>query len=560
MTTDALEQRIRILPESVINQIAAGEVVLRPASVIKELGENAIDAEARTISIWTEQGGKRRIQVTDDGIGMSPVDAELCFERHATSKIASVQDLYRLLTKGFRGEALASIAAVAEVDLYTRRPQDAVGTHIQMAFGQKRLQEAVRCAAGTTIIVQKLFHRLPVRRKSLRSDVTEHRHNLQEFFRLVYPHPERYFRFYHNDALLYDLPPADPLMRILSLHPEVRADDIVPVEEETPLFSVRGYIVLPEATPPQNREGFLFINRRYIRHPGLQQVIFQVYKPLMAGERRPLYWLFLEVPPAQVDVNVTPSKTEARLLHELEIRTMLQSIIRRALAVANLGFPDDWLERHTATLTPVSTPLERSSIPDVPSLVQAPLTPAPRPAPGYTLLYGRYLLLERDGEAWLIDLTGAHQRILYERYLQTLPVSPQGLLFPVHAPVSPLQAARIVEILPHLTRTGLHVEIREGKEAILHSIPAGLSPSAGAALLEELLHLTDATEIPPDWRERLALHIARYGAARPPYTLSPEAVETIWQDLCQCSDPERSPTGRRIRFRLSEEVLERLFQ
>lgn len=560
MTTDALEQRIRILPESVINQIAAGEVVLRPASIIKELGENAIDAEARTISIWTEQGGKRRIQVTDDGIGMSPVDAELCFERHATSKIASVQDLYRLLTKGFRGEALASIAAVAEVDLYTRRPHDIVGTHIQMAFGQKRLHETVRCAAGTTVIVQKLFHRLPVRRKSLRSDATEHRHNLQEFFRLVYPHPERHFRFYHNDTLLYDLSPADPLRRILDLHPEIRTEDVIPVEEETPLFSVRGYLVLPEAIPPQNREGFFFINRRYIRHAGLQQAIYQVYKPLIAGERRPLYWLFMEVPPSQVDVNVTPSKTEARLLHELDIRAMLQSIIRRALAVAHLGFPTDWLERHTTTITLSHSPPKPVMPPPMPTLIPSPPSSVPRPASDYTLLYGRYLLLLREGEAWLVDLVGAHQRILYERYLRGLPVSPQGLLFPVHARVSPLQAAHLSELIPYLTRAGLHVELREGKEAVLHSIPSGLSPAAGAPLLEELLHLTVEPDMPADWRERLALHIARYGAARPPYTLSPEAVETLWQDLSQCSDPEHSPSGRRIRFRLTEEALEDLFR
>lgn len=562
MNTSALEQTIRVLPESVINQIAAGEVVLRPASVIKELGENAIDADAHTISVWTEQGGKTKIQVTDDGIGMSPVDAELCFERHATSKIETAKDLYRLLTKGFRGEALASIAAVAEVDLYTRRPQDVLGTHVKMAFGEKRLVEPTRCAQGTTIIVQKLFSRIPVRRKSLRSDATEHRHNLQEFLRMAYPHPERHFRFYHNNTLLYDLPPTDLLGRILAIHSEVSTEDVVAVEESLPYFSVQGYLVLPEATPPHNREGFLFINRRYIRHPHLQQAIAQVYKSLLPEETRPLYWIFLEVPPAEVDVNITPSKTEARLLHEMEIRAMLQSIVRRAIGTARLTLPDNWLNQATDTLPPAETkPAPKPTVPSASSVapVLFPVPPARSPV-DHLLLYGRYLILQKAGEVWLVDLVGAQQRILYERYMRAMPISPQGLLFPVHAHITPLQAAHLAEWRPQLERMGLTIELREGKEAILHSIPAGLSPAVGGALLEELLRLSADENAPTDWREKLALHIARQGSLRPSQNLSPEAVETLWQDLTHCAEPEYSPTGRRIRFLLTEEVLERLFQ
>lgn len=559
MTTDALEQRIQVLPESVINQIAAGEVVLRPASVIKELGENAIDAEAYTITFWTERGGKERIQVTDDGIGMSPIDAELCFERHATSKITSVKDLYRLLTKGFRGEALASIAAVAEVELFTRRPQDSLGTHVHIAFGKKLLVEPIRCATGTTLIVRKLFHRLPVRRKSLRSDLTEHRHNLQEFFRLAYPHPERYFRFYHNDELLYDLPPTTLLRRILALHPEVKEEDLIPIEADTTFFSVRGYLVLPEATPLPNREGFLFINRRYIRHAGLQQMIGQLYKPLLSEERRPLYWLFLEIPPAQVDVNVTPSKTEVRLLYEMEVRSLLQSILRRALALGHLSLPQDWLEKATVSLPPPPPSLSPpfSEKPSAPSLFP---TERSKPSTDYLLLYGRYLLLRREEEFWLIDVLGAYQRILYERYIHKKAVSPQGLLFPVHAQITPLQAARLEEFRDFLRQQGIQIEIREGREAVLHSIPAGLSPGIASAFLEEILHLVEAELSVPEWEERLAQHIARHGILHPPYDLTPEAVEALWRDLHHTPDPDFAPTGRRIRYRLSERAVERLFQ
>ncbi|MCS6894993.1 MAG: DNA mismatch repair endonuclease MutL [Bacteroidia bacterium] len=559
MTTDALEQRIRVLPESVINQIAAGEVVLRPASVVKELGENAIDAGAFHISFWTERGGKDLIQVSDDGVGMSPIDAELCFERHATSKISSAKDLYHLLTKGFRGEALASIAAVADVHLFTRRHQDMLGTHVHMAFGKKLLVEPYRCAAGTTLTVQKLFYRLPVRRKSLRSDVTEHRHNLQEFFRLAYPHPDRHFRYHHNGVLLFDLPATSLRERILALHPEVQPEDLVPVDETTPFFQVQGFLVLPEATPTQNKDGFLFINQRYIRHAGLQQALMQVYKPFFRGEQRPLYWLFLTIDPSQVDVNVTPSKTEVRLLKEMEIRAMLYSIVRKAVALGRLTPSIDWIEKSTESIS--SLPTENSiassanALVQEPRIVETPLSPTVNEC---MVLYGRYAVLRKEEEVWLIDISRAYQRILYEQYLREIPVSSQGLLFPVHASVSPEQAAKLAELISDLERVGLRVEIREGKEAVLHSIPVGLAPAIGGVLLEEVIRLA-GEDLPADWRPRIALNMARYGAPRPPYKLSAEAVDALWNDLMACTDSMRTPTGKPIRFLLTEGLLERLF-
>ncbi|MEN3041228.1 MAG: DNA mismatch repair endonuclease MutL [Bacteroidia bacterium] len=557
MTTDALEQRIRVLPESVINQIAAGEVVLRPASVVKELGENALDAGALHITFWTERGGKDLIQVSDDGIGMSPIDAELCFERHATSKISTAKDLYNLLTKGFRGEALASIAAVADVNLYTRRSQDVVGTHVHIAFGRKLLVEPTRCAVGTTLVVQKLFHKLPVRRKSLRSDATEHRHNLQEFFRLAYPHPDRHFRFHHNGVLLYDLPATTLQERILSLHPDLHWEDLIPVEETTPFFKVQGFLVSPEGIPPQEREGFLFINQRYVRHVGLQQAILQAYKPFLRGEQRPQYWLFLTIEPSQVDVNVAPSKTEVRLLREMEIRAMLHSIVRKAIMVGRLTPSVQWIEKTTEILPNSSERVSSLVMPSYqePKLIEHPPSPVMN---DYMLLYDRYVVLRREEGVWLIDLLSAHQRILYERYLKNLPISSQGLLFPVHLSLSPLQVARLAEFLPELEEIGLRIEIRENKEAVLHSIPVGLAPASGLSLLEEVVRLAEA-DLPPDWRAQVVLHMVRHGTPRPPYKLTPEMLETLWNDLIACSDSMYSPTGRLIRFLLTQEVLEQLF-
>ncbi|MCS7188510.1 MAG: DNA mismatch repair endonuclease MutL [Bacteroidia bacterium] len=562
MTTDVLEQRIRILPESVINQIAAGEVVLRPASIIKELGENAIDAEAFSISFWTEEGGKSLIKVTDDGVGMSRIDAELCFERHATSKIQQVQDLYRLSTRGFRGEALASIAAVAEVELFTRRHHDTVGTRVLISFGEKRLIEPVRCAAGTTLIVRRLFHRLPVRRKALRSEATEHRHNLEEFFRLAYPHPERHFRFYHNKELLYDLPRAELSRRILSIHPELSLSSLVSISEETPFFTVQGYIVLPEHTPPHNREGYLFINRRYVRHGGIQQAIGQVYKSLLPMDTKPLYWLFLEVPPHQVDVNITPSKTEVRLLNEVEIRTMLLSIVRRALAVGHLNLPSQWLGASSGELPPVPSSFSSPVASEVQKKLPFHLPEEKekvKERPGFILLYDRFLILWWRKEGWLLDLIGVQERILYERQLKELPVPQQGLLFPALLPLTPLQKAKLMEIQPNLQAQGLHIELREGREVVLHSIPVGLSPSIAISLLQAVLEMVSEESLPSDWRKRLAHHIAKQGAARTPPILNTETIEALWSQLEKCEDPNHSPDGRRIRFLLTEEVLTKLF-
>ncbi|MCS7162697.1 MAG: DNA mismatch repair endonuclease MutL [Bacteroidia bacterium] len=558
------EQRIRILPESVINQIAAGEVILRPASIIKELGENALDAEAYHITFWTKEGGKAYIQVMDDGIGMSAVDAELCFERYATSKISSVQDLYRLTTKGFRGEALASIAAVAEVELFTRRPQDLLGTHVQIAFGKKEIVEAVRCPPGTTLIVRRLFHRLPVRRKSLRSEATEHRHNLEEFLRLALPHPERHFVFYHDDMLIYDLPPEPPEKRLLRLYPELSLEDLLPFQEELPTFRIRGYLVLPAKIPPRNKENFLFINRRYIRHGGIQQGLAQLYKPLLAAETRPLYWLFLEVPPAEMDVNITPSKTEVRLLHEMEIRAMLVGLVRRVLAVGRLQGPLNWLETPTVAL-PASPELP---VPPPPDPLQAPelfgslekSSPLPGSVERFMLLYERYLILQIGREYWLLDTWGAYQRILYERYLRGLPISPQGLLFPPQRPISPRQMAYLQEVKEALSFLGIRLELREGREAVLHSLPAGLPPSKAREVLEEILAMAEEGGPFSQWRQRLAQYIARQTVPTlAGVKLAPEAVDSLWQDLQQCQEPDRAPDGRPIRYRLTPELLQQLF-
>ncbi len=570
MPTSTAEQRIHILPENIINQIAAGEVILRPASVLKELLENSIDAQASQISIWTEEGGKARIQVTDDGVGMSPIDAELCFERHATSKITSLRDLYHLQTKGFRGEALASIAAVAHVELFTRRHTDQIGTHIIMAFGERRLREPVRCNPGTTIIVTQLFRQLPVRRKSLRTTPTEHRHNLQEFLRVAYPHPEITYQYYHDNERLYNLPVQTLQERILALHSTLSPADLIPIYEETPLFTVEGYLLPPEKTPPDNRENYLFINRRFIRHPTLQQGLWQVCKPLLRGEARPLYWIFLQIPPNEVDINVVPSKTEARLIHEVEIRQMLMSIFQKAVAQTYLGFPPEAL--HLSAVLPLGgdPPQAMLASPAGPSNGSASLTLTLFPSVRQVglesqalLIGGRYLITaSHENGAWVIDVWRAYQRVSYEVFLQKRPLPSQGLLFPVHLPALPPVVAAFAGWKDALTFYGLAIEVREGREIVLHTLPAGLSTALAQPLLEKLGHLAqeppDLTE-PIPWDETLPRLLYTILQTHPPRSFTLQEALSITERLTSTSNPNYTPDSQPIRLFLSREMLENLF-
>lgn len=567
MTTKTAEQRIFLLPEKVVKQIAAGEVVTRPASILKELLENSIDAEATHIQVRTQEGGKRLIQVSDNGVGMSPIDAELCFERHATSKITSLKDLYRLQTKGFRGEALASIAAVAQVELFTRRLQDQLGTHVVMAFGEKRLSEPVRCAPGTTLIVSRLFQQLPVRLKSLRAAPTEHRHNLQEFYRIAYPHPKLHFVYYHDEERLYELPPQSLLDRILALNPTLRPADLVYIAEETPLFRVEGYLVLPSKLPAESYESYLFINQRYIRQPSLQSAIWQTYKPILAKERKPLYWLFLEIPPNEVDINVVPSKTEARLIHELEIRKMLMSIIQKGLAQSYM-IPAAERLQPTFLLPEPAASLGASSTRSQPSALSTPLPLAVSATPlrgtegdAALLLYQRYLVVSEHQEgAWIIDLWRAYARITYERLRQRPPIARQGLLIPLHETVSPAVYTTLQAWAPQLNAYGLTLDFREQGEIVLHAVPATQLPGLEKTLLEALIQLAEASpEAPADWSQALAQHTTERLQHRPPRRFHLEEALLLYEMLFYCENPNYTPTGQPIRLFLSREVLNTLF-
>lgn len=329
---------IHLLPDSVANQIAAGEVIQRPASVVKELVENSIDAGASLIKVIIKGAGRTSILVIDDGKGMSATDARLAFERHATSKIQQSADLFALTTMGFRGEALASIAAVAQVELRTRRNTDELGTFIEIEGSQLVRQEVEQCAVGTQFLIKNLFFNVPARRKFLKSDETEMRNILQEMSRIVLAHPGIAFQLYNGDDLVYDLPVASFKQRIVALcGRKVRniSQQLVDVEVNTTLVKLTGYVGTPQSAG-RNPHQFFFVNGRYMNHPYFRRAVLQAYERMIAAEDAPLFFLNLEVEPSTIDVNIHPTKTEIKFENEREIWSIISIAVKEALGKFNV--------------------------------------------------------------------------------------------------------------------------------------------------------------------------------------------------------------------------------
>ena len=333
---------IHLLPDSVANQIAAGEVIQRPASVVKELVENAIDAEAHEIHVLVADAGKTSIQVIDDGKGMSETDARLSFERHATSKIREAADLFSLHTMGFRGEALASIAAVAEVELKTRRPDDELGTRLQLAGSKVESQEPVSCPKGSNFLVKNLFFNVPARRKFLKANSTELSNILAEFERIALVHPDVAFYLYHNDAELFNLPVMPLRQRVMAVFGKKMNAQLLTLEVDTTLVKISGFVAKPETARKKGAHQYFFVNGRYMRHPYFHKAVMDAYEHLIPEGEQVSYFVYFEVDPANIDVNIHPTKTEIKFENEQAIWQILAAAVKESLgrfsAVPSIDF------------------------------------------------------------------------------------------------------------------------------------------------------------------------------------------------------------------------------
>lgn len=602
---------IRLLPDNVANQIAAGEVIQRPASAVKELLENAIDAKATQIKLYLKDAGRTLVQVVDNGIGMSPTDARLAFERHATSKIRSADDLFTLHTKGFRGEALASIASIAQVELITCQEGQEVGTSLRIE-GNKIIEQVPMVASrGTSIAMKHLFFNVPARRNFLKSDAVEMRHILDEFHRVVLAHPDLQFSLFHNDVEQFALPATTLRKRIVQLFGQRLNEQLIPVEEQTELLKIHGFISKNSYRKNKTLQ-FFMVNQRFIKNRYLHHAVVSAFEGLIKEGEQPEYFLHLEIDPKHIDINIHPTKTEIKFDNDQAIYALLRSAIKHSLGqfhvLPSIDFSLDeqnevpYSYKDKEVQTPVYhvdrnfNPFKMDTpTPEIPK--QAP-TPYPKAssAPQWEQLYTgipskankpteedaiadpfeafqqesrvqtslyfqrKYLITFFKDKVLFVHVARAHQRILYERFrkamLQGRSLS-QSLLFPLEFEYTPSEILALEPMLPELQSAGFMIEI-EGNMVRFTGLPPMIKESQVQAFLYDLLER--ATEdIPQDiitQEEMLAKSLAKSLAIKAGQTLSAEEQEQLVYDLFTCQEPHLSPFGKKIYTELTVGELE----
>lgn len=609
---------IHLLPDSVANQIAAGEVIQRPASVIKELVENSVDAGATTIHVVVLDAGRTLIQVIDDGKGMSETDARLSFERHATSKIAQADDLFALHTMGFRGEALASIAAVAHVSLQTRREEDEVGTSIRIAGSKVQSQEPVSCPVGSNFKIENLFFNVPARRKFLKSNATELSNILTAFERIVLVYPSIHFTLHHNGTEMMNLKAGSLRQRISDVFGRQYSQDLLPVEVHTAMCTITGFVSKPEGARKKSGHDYFFVNGRYMKHPYFHKAVLTAYDRLVPEGMQVPYFLYFEVTPSDIDVNIHPTKTEIKFENEQAIWQILTAAVRDALGkfcevpaidFDTQGSPDIPLydpSRQVAPPQPHYNPdynpfketSSRSSMPSRSSQANAwetlydglektsAFTPVPEegemfaPAsssdsesqtpsallseksPSHYQYKGKYLMTAVKSGLMIIDQHRADIRILYDRYMEQMAshsANTQKLLFPEVIQLAPSDAVLLEKLLPELGNLGFDLSSLGGHSFAINGVPAGIDGLDPVVLLRQMVE--DSGTLPTQvssLHSQLALSLARHAAIPYGQLLSNAEIENVINQLFSCSNVNYTPDGKAILCILPQTDIEQL--
>lgn len=582
---------IQLLPDSIANQIAAGEVVQRPASAVKELMENSIDAGATEIKVIVKESGKALLQVIDNGKGMSETDARLSLERHATSKIRKAEDLFTLHTMGFRGEALASIAAVSQMELRTRTPENELGTSIVVEASEVKKQEPVACEKGTSISVKNLFYNIPARRNFLKSNPVELKHIIEEFQRLALANPELSMTFIQGDEVIYDLPGGKLSQRIIGLFGKAYQEQLAPCQEETTLTKIRGYIGKPDFARKTRGEQFLFVNRRFIRSNYLHFAVMNAFEGLLPEQSYPFYVLFIDIDPKHIDVNVHPTKTEIKFDDERAVYTVVRSAVRQALGSHNLTPAIDFdadvnivqkLSQSASQSKDIyfeerfSTALHKSNLDNWEKLFESqqsklgsarPSSPEPQvlrfessmnhPESPASLeekilfqFQQRYIIRPVKSGLMILDQELVHERILFERFLLQLKAKSgaqsQQSLFPQTLELSAADFALVLEMEQEIQALGFRFEVF-GKQAILISgVPASISAGREKALFEGLLEQfkINQSELSLPLQENLARSLAKRGGIKSGQKLVREEMQSLIDGLFACLTPNYSPDGK----------------
>jgi DNA mismatch repair protein MutL len=594
---------IQLLPDSIANQIAAGEVIQRPASVVKEMMENAIDAGADEIKLIIKDSGKTTIQVIDNGKGMSETDARMAFERHATSKIRTAHDLFQIKTMGFRGEALASIAAIAQVELITRPHDQELGSHLVIEASNIKKQEFCQAVPGTTFTVKNLFYNVPARRKFLKSDPVELRHIMDEFHRVALANPEIFFSLHHNGNEIYHLPKGNLRQRVINIFGKSYNEKIVPVQEDTDHMSLQGFVGKPEAAKKTRGEQYIFVNKRFIKSNYLNHSIRSCYDELINKEHYPFYIIFMEMDPARIDINVHPTKQEIKFEEERLIYNYLKVSIKHSLGQYNviptIDFDIDYNltsrtgtaipERsgHSGTLQTARTEFQRDNMRAWQSLYDGIETEQPQPVtvesklsqqelgqeenvesrqsrPPYQIQQA-YILSQIKSGFLLIDQQSAHERILYERYLKAIEQSgipSQKQLFPEAIELNAARIETLKSITPQLNRLGFEIEPFGDNSYVIHGIPSVVeSIDSGKVLIEQLLEQYENNmEFQLGISENLARSLAYSTCIKRGKSMDEDEMFSLIDQLFACAVPYKSPSGRKCFISIDTEEIKKRFE
>lgn len=590
---------IHLLPDNVANQIAAGEVIQRPASCLKELVENSLDAGASHIRVIVRDAGRTLLQVVDDGKGMSATDARMAFERHATSKISQASDLFQLRTMGFRGEALASICAVAHVEVQTRREEDEIGTRLEIAGSEVVSQELVQCPIGTNMRVKNLFYNVPARRKFLKTDQTELRNLMTEYQRIALVNPQVQFTFVSNDEIISELPPSTLKQRIEAVFghsSKPYTGHLVDIATETELVRISGFIGKPE-TAGKNSHQYMFVNGRYMRHPYFHKALMTAYSGMLLPEHTPSYFLYFEIDPEAIDVNIHPTKTEIKFADEQAIFQILLAATKEALGKFNVAPSLDFTSEQPLDIPqqkpgamPIAVPRVQLDPTYNPFKSQAVRTTTPK---GWEQLYeplqstsipaeplfevsaiseatplfqwdNRYILAPTDAGLMMIHQHRAHARVLYKVLLEqitTEQAATQPLLFPEIIELTDTDLDTLERLLPELRSVGFDLEQFSPSAYSINAIPALLGQKNAVDTIMQVLHSVQDTEqtATQQWQESIALSLALQMAIPQGKALTEMEMRDLVQRLMQTSSPRYLPNGQTIITILTHEEIQKRF-
>ncbi len=601
---------IQLLPDAVANQIAAGEVIQRPASAVKELLENAVDAGAGNIQLIIRDAGKTLIQVVDDGCGMSATDARLCFERHATSKIRSASDLFAIRTLGFRGEALASIAAIAQVELRTRRHEDELGTLVIIEGTEVKDQQPVQCQPGSSFSVKNLFFNVPARRAFLKSDPVEMRHIIEEFQRVALVYPQIQFSLHSNGRVIYNLSKGNLRQRIVQLMGNHLNQKIIPVEEKTQLVNIRGFVSKPEHSRKIRGEQFLFANGRYVKIAYFQHAIEAAFEGLIPQGNFPSYFIYLDVDPSRIDVNIHPTKTEVKFIDEQAIYGILKATVRKAIGQVSLAsqlefdtipafeIPEprpgqvirppeikfnpeynpfnttgpgrntadrrnhsQWEQLYRPNQTPAEQDINKERLPP---FLQTDETETKQEKP-FLQISLRYIITSVKSGMMIIDVEKAWERIYYDEILTALDkrgMASQQLLFPHNLHFSEAEAELVTHLKPLLGKMGFTIDNLSPNTFVIQGIPQGMAAADVQDAIEHLIQavINQGDSETADLRLPMARSLAASMAARQLKTLNQMEMRSLTDRLFASSMPSVTPSGKNIVRIVNEEELNQLFR